>query len=397
MAETVFSSASLTKKLQDILMKSSSSDASVADRVDNDNDGGVEGRDDIDAKDQQLLQVANNLFRRKKFPEAAKGYRNVLEISVSDMMKSRASNNLCHLLYKRGNLVEALAFAKKRTELRPTNYKGYFWLALISSKLRISSGHFKDEDKAVLKLANLLISWHYKKVAMFLYQKFEKVEIPNFFSAIRGTDQLDQVTSKIVEVNSDRDLNHCLRSQDTDLVILLHEGSYEVDFGFNGRLSSSIIGIGSNVQVNVKSTSATAVNILSGFKVISNVCLNFEGSQLRSCCPDFWSPVVITDCRIVGFSFSFPDPTEASVESFKELRKVKSKLSPEMYENALNKLTIEAHKVRTLNLSNLQFSRFVSRMGREVSLVMHTRTIRQRLKGFGMSRYEKLPTDEKNL
>ena len=132
MAETVFSSASLTNKLQDILMKSSSSDASVADRVDNDNDGGVEGRDDIDAKDQQLLQVANNLFRRKKFPEAAKGYRNVLEISVSDMMKSRASNNLCHLLYKRGNLVEALAFAKKRTELRPTNYKGYFWLALIS-------------------------------------------------------------------------------------------------------------------------------------------------------------------------------------------------------------------------------------------------------------------------
>ena len=151
-------------------------------------------------------------------------------------------------------------------------------LLLAFSPLLICVFHCEE-----LTLTNLLLSCWFKSVSMFLYHKNIRAAVPAFFAAIESYPYISMV-SDVVQVSNDLELNCQVRSHRSNQIILLTNGSYEIeslDF-----LHSSLVGIGEKVQITFRSS---IVKTIWRRHLMANLSLNFESSKLIVGAVSSWS------------------------------------------------------------------------------------------------------------
>ena len=262
-----------------------------------------------------------------------------MDISRNDLMRSRAANNLCHLLYKKGRFDKAVDFALMRIKLCPADFKGYFWLSLLYSKLKVEDEHFQREDKNILTLTNLLLSCWFKSVSMFLYHKNIRAAVPAFFAAIESYPYISMV-SDVVQVSNDLELNCQVRSHRSNQIILLTNGSYEIeslDF-----LHSSLVGIGEKVQITFRSS---IVKTIWRRHLMANLSLNFEGCQIQTHLNyETAFPMVIYDCKMIGYTEKFRDQNQYVITNYRYILKNKHRFTKRDLEHALKRIESESLK-----------------------------------------------------
>ncbi len=274
----IFSSRQLTKKLQLLIAQQQSPTPN-----------------DSSCDEDDILEIATDLLKRKKFVEAAKSYRSLLEVSKSNSIKSKAANNLCHLLYEKKRLRDALFYAEMKIRLSPRNFKGYFWLSLIYSKLDLNKTRYRDEDIVMMRRTNQMIATKYKKIAIYFHPN-ENNRVATYFTTIRCTQEVE--TCEVVEVSNDEDLRLQLSKPNFYLnILLLTNGSYELTEN-QIFLNSTLVGIGGKlVQLNIL---CGAVVIVTS-TIFGNIEFNLEGTQIQVLyCHKF--PVVFFQSKIIGFT-----------------------------------------------------------------------------------------------
>ena len=307
-AEKIFSSRPLTKRLQRLLAHQQSPN-------------------DLAYDEDDLLEIATDLFKRKKFVEAAKSYRSLLEVSKSSDIKSKAANNLCQLLYKKKRLREALVYAEMKIRMSPRNFKGYYWLSLIYSKLEPDESQFQDEDVEMMRRTNQMIATKYKKIAIYFHANENNHRVASYFTTIRCSQEVE--TSEVVEVNNDEDLRFQLSNPNSYLnILLLTNVSYELPDNLI-FLNSCLVGIGEKqVQLNLLSE---AVKIIPS-TMFGNMEFNLEGTliQVSNCHRKF--PVVFFQSKIIGFTKKvrdWDDHLDKAKEKLEHLKRNKAKFNQE--------------------------------------------------------------------
>ncbi len=282
LTEKVFISQSLTEKLRKLLMPhySFTSKPKILET-------------DIE---ENVLQSTNEMLRNKKFYEAEQSYKSISESSDSKEMRGRAANNLCHLLYQRNRLEEALKYAQIKVENAPMDFKGYFWMSLIYSRMIFIEPHLQLDDLSSFSQAHALISGTFKEIAIYLNNqtgkngKTEKNQKASFFSTIH----FNGPPGDVVMLSNEANLQQALATGRC-LIILLQEGEYELQN--LPIIGSSIIGLG-NVHLNVVSENVTGV---SRSILFANLSIRLEKTQISVQNLLSKIPVVFLNSKISGF------------------------------------------------------------------------------------------------
>jgi hypothetical protein len=301
-AEKVFKSQSLTEKLRKLLMPDHSS-SSKPEALETD-------------IEENVLQSTNEMLRNKKFFEAEQSYKTILESSDSKEMIGRAANNLCHLLFKRNRLEEALKYAQIKVENAPLDFKGYFWMSLIYSRMIFKESELQRDDLAAFADAHSLICGTFKEIAIYLHGQNQKTVETRETREIKETGETkesreteekrnNKVTKKLFATikNARPPMGVAMVSSNTELeialekypIILLKEGEYELQN--RKSIGSSIIGLG-NVRLNLVSSNNDLLVLKISSVLIGNISMNVKRTLIIAESPE--SPMVILNTKIDG-------------------------------------------------------------------------------------------------